>query len=104
MAKLVTLLEQHLDGLLPTVVIQATIWWEAVVLLSHVKLQECGLGVHLPESMLLLPCICVCTRRGQAHYPTVCTLRSMTVQAVILVTDTRLIVPSSDLLLFSCTI
>jgi len=54
MVKLVTLLEQHMDKQPPTVVIQATIWWEAVVLLSHVKLQECGLGVHLPESMLLL--------------------------------------------------
>ena len=30
----------------PTVVIQATTWWEAA--LAHVKLQDCGLGVHLP--------------------------------------------------------
>ena len=48
MAKLVTLLEQHLDRLLPTVVLEATYWWETVTLLSLVKLQECGLGVHLP--------------------------------------------------------
>ena len=30
----------------PTVVTQATTWWETVIAL--VKLQECGLGVHLP--------------------------------------------------------
>ena len=30
----------------PTGVIQATEWWEAV--LAHVKLQDCGLGDHLP--------------------------------------------------------
>ena len=29
----------------PTVVIQATTWWETV--LAHVKLEECGLGVNL---------------------------------------------------------
>ena len=46
MAELVTLLEQHLDGQPPTVAIQATTWWVAV--LAHVKLQDCGLGVHLP--------------------------------------------------------
>ena len=46
MAKLVTLLKQHLDRQPPTVVIQATIWWEAA--LVHVKLQEGGLGVNLP--------------------------------------------------------
>ena len=46
MAELVTLLEQHMDGQPPTVVIQATAWWEAA--LAHVKLQDCGLGVHLP--------------------------------------------------------
>ena len=45
-AELVTLLEQHMDRQLPTVVIQALIWWEAV--LAHVKLQGCGLGEHLP--------------------------------------------------------
>ena len=45
MAKLVTLLEQHLDRQLPTVVIQATTWWETVF--AHVKLQENGLGVPL---------------------------------------------------------
>ena len=46
MAKLVTLMEQHLDRQPPTVVIQATTWWETVIV--HVKLQECGLEVHLP--------------------------------------------------------
>ena len=46
MAVLLTLLEQHLDKQPPTVAIQATIWWE--IILAHVKLQEGGLGVHLP--------------------------------------------------------
>ena len=49
MAKLVTLLDQHSDRQPPTVVMQATTWWEAV--LAHVKLQECGLGVHLPVNV-----------------------------------------------------
>ena len=45
MAKLVLVLEeQPLDRQPPTVVIQATTWWEA--LSAHVKLQECGLGVY----------------------------------------------------------
>ena len=46
MAKLVTLLEQRLDRQPPIVAIQGTGWWEAV--LALVKLQEGGLGVHLP--------------------------------------------------------
>ena len=46
MAKLVTLLEQHLEGQPPTVVTRYTYWWEAQ--LALVKLQECGLGTHLP--------------------------------------------------------
>ena len=46
MAKLVILVEQQLDRQLPTVVTQATTWWEAV--LVHVKLQESGLRIHLP--------------------------------------------------------
>ena len=45
MAKLVMLLEQHMEREPPTVAIQAIIWWEAV--LALVKLQECGLGMHL---------------------------------------------------------
>ena len=45
MAKLVTLLEQLLDRLPPTVVIQATTWLETV--LACVKLMEDGLGVNL---------------------------------------------------------
>ena len=44
MAKLVTLLEQHLDRRPPTVVILATSWWETTIV--HVKLQACGLGVN----------------------------------------------------------
>ena len=45
MAKLVTLLEQHWGWQPPTVVTQATTWWET--LLAHVKLMECGLEKHL---------------------------------------------------------
>ena len=46
MAKLIKLLEQQRDEEPPTVVMQGTTWWEAV--LEHVKLQESGLGVNLP--------------------------------------------------------
>jgi len=46
MAKLVIPVEQHLDRQPPTVVIQATTWWETVI--THAELQECGLVVHLP--------------------------------------------------------
>ena len=46
MARLITLLEQHLERQPPTVVTQATTWWETV--LALVKLQELGLGVNLP--------------------------------------------------------
>ena len=46
MARLISLLEQHLDRQPPTVVTQATTWWETV--LALVKLQEIGLGVNLP--------------------------------------------------------
>ena len=52
MAKSVTLEEQHWDKQPPTVVIQATLWWEVV--LAHVNLQECGLAVHLPVKVCLL--------------------------------------------------
>ena len=52
MAKLVTLLEQHLDRQPPTVVTQATTWWETV--LAHVKLQECGPEVNLPVNVCYL--------------------------------------------------
>ena len=45
MAELVTLL-QRMDIEPSTVVTQAITGWEAV--LAHVKLQEGGLGVHLP--------------------------------------------------------
>ena len=46
MAVLVTVVEQHLDRQLHTVVILATSWWAAV--LERVKLLEGGLEVHLP--------------------------------------------------------
>ena len=46
MAELVTLLEQHMEREPPTVAIRATTWWEAA--LALVKLQDGGLGVHLP--------------------------------------------------------
>ena len=49
MAKLATLMEQHLDRQPPTVVTQATTWWETV--LAHVKIQEIGLGVNLPVNV-----------------------------------------------------
>ena len=52
MAKLITLLEQHSDRLPPTVVTQATTWWETVLVL--VKLQEFGLGVNLPVKVYML--------------------------------------------------
>ena len=48
MAKLVPQ-EQHLERQPPTVVTQATTWWETV--LAHVKLQERGLGVNLPVNV-----------------------------------------------------
>ena len=46
MGEFITLVEEHWDEQPPTVAILATTWWEAV--LTLVKLQECGLGVHLP--------------------------------------------------------
>ena len=46
MAVLVTVVEQHSDRQLRTVVTQATSWWEVV--LERVKLLEGGLEVHLP--------------------------------------------------------
>ena len=52
MAELVTLLEQHLERKPPTHVIKGTTWWETAF--AHVKLQECGLGVHLPVSVCYL--------------------------------------------------
>ena len=51
MAELVTL-EQYMEAEPPTVVIQATGLWEAV--LALVKLQEGGLGVHLPVKVAVL--------------------------------------------------
>ena len=51
MAKLVMLEEQHSDRQPLTVVMQATTWWETV--LAYVKLQEFGLGVHLPVNVCL---------------------------------------------------
>ena len=51
MAELVTL-EQHMDRELPTVAMQGTGLWEAV--LALVNLQDCGLGVHLPVKVDVL--------------------------------------------------
>ena len=52
MARLLSLLEQHLDRQPPTVVTQATTWWETV--LALVKQKEIGLGVHLRVKVHLL--------------------------------------------------
>ena len=52
MAKFLTLLEQFLDRRQSTVVMQAIIWWEAVIAL--VKLQEYGLGVNLPVKVAIM--------------------------------------------------
>ena len=57
MAVLITLLEQHLDRMPPTVVTQATAWWEIVFAL--VKLQEIGLGMHLPVKVCYYT-LCTC--------------------------------------------
>ena len=57
MAVLITLLEQHSDRMPPTVVTQATTWWETVFAL--VKLQEIGLGVHLPVKVCYYT-LCAC--------------------------------------------
>ena len=57
MARLLSLLEQHLDRQLSTVVTQATTWWETVLVL--VKLQEIGLGVHLPVKVCYYT-LCIC--------------------------------------------
>ena len=57
MAVLITLLEQQLDRQPPTVVTQATTWWETV--LALVKLQEIGLGVHQPVKVCYYT-LCTC--------------------------------------------
>ena len=49
MAELVIPMEQHLNRQPPTVVIQATTWWETA--LVHVKLQGIGLRMSLPASV-----------------------------------------------------
>ena len=54
---LLTLLEQHLNRQPPTVVKQATTWWETV--LALVKLQGIGLGVHLPVKVCYYT-LCAC--------------------------------------------
>ena len=58
MAKLVTLLEQHLDRQPPTVVMLVIICWELVIAL--VKLQEYGLGVHLPVKVAMMLSVLFC--------------------------------------------
>ena len=57
MARLLSLLEQHWDRMPPTVVTQATTWWERV--LALVKLQEIGLRVHLPVKVCDYT-LCIC--------------------------------------------
>ena len=57
MAVLLTLLEQQLDRMSPTVVTQATTWWETE--LALVKLQEIGLGVHQPVRVYYYT-LCIC--------------------------------------------
>ena len=70
MAKLVTLLEQHLDRQLPTAVTQATIWWETV--LAHVNLQESGLGANLPVNvrckLAILTCMYACVSGPRIYH------------------------------------
>ena len=56
MAVLVTVVEQHSDRQLRTVVIQATSWWAEV--LVYVKLQEDGLVVHLPVNVRFVSMYC----------------------------------------------
>ena len=57
MAVLITLLEQHLNRQPPTVVTQATTWWETELVL--VNLQEIGLGVRLPVKVCYYT-LCTC--------------------------------------------
>ena len=59
MAKLITLPEQHLQKQPPTVVTQATTWWETVLAYALVKLQEIGLGGHLPVKVCYYS-LCAC--------------------------------------------
>ena len=67
MAKSVTLLEQHMEGEPPTVVIQATIEWEAAFALVY--LQEGGLGVHLHVHVRCYYLTCMHVHgRGQAFW------------------------------------
>ena len=42
MARLITLLEQHLERMPPTVVTQATTWWETVLALVKLARMMCG--------------------------------------------------------------
>ena len=60
MAKLVTLVEQYLDRQPPTVAVEATTWWETG--LAFVKLQDCGLELHLPVKVC-----CYYTPHACAH-------------------------------------
>ena len=57
MARLITLLEQDLDRMPPTVVTQATTWWETV--LALVKQKKIGLGGHLPVKVCYYT-LCTC--------------------------------------------
>ena len=52
----------------PTVVIQATLWWEVV--LALVKLQDRGLAVHLPVKVCCYYTLHACTHSaGQVFGP-----------------------------------
>ena len=66
MGELVTLLGQHLEEHPPTVVIQATTWQEEV--LALVKLQECGLGVHLPVKVC---CYCYASVQNKQAFSSI---------------------------------
>ena len=63
MAVFITLLEQHMDRQPTTVVVQGTGWLETIF--RHVKLQETGLGVHLPVKVhCSSPHIATCGREA----------------------------------------
>ena len=65
MAELVTVLEQHMEREPPTVAIQATTEWEAV--LALVYLQEGGLGVHLYVDVCCSYFTCMCMVGASVH-------------------------------------
>ena len=66
---------------LPTLAIQATDWWEAV--LALVYLQEDGLGVHLPVKVCC-HCMCVHSDGGGGGKHFICSLISVDYKGVCL--------------------